>query len=365
MKTSIVKLLSLAVMTAGFFCISEAQAAAPGGAGGAAPGIGAPAGGRAGGRGGFGGAGGGAAGRGGGNGFGGGGGGRGARGGGAPPGPPAPVPAAVAMVKPTPAEVTQMNAELKRLVETDNSPAKALFQKYDSLVSPALAIPMPRDNPCIRPTQTQQRVGPVHESFVELAKKGNIDLLLEGDSITDWWINQGAVGSRTPTAAYTKYFGNIKTADFAIAGDTTQGVLWGLQNGEGTGFQPKAIMLMIGTNNLNAQTQPAEIAEGIGAIVQENRKDFPNAHILLLAVFPRGLPADANRPKIAEINRIISKLDGYEGHVKYMDIGDKFLDPQTKAFLPDSFRGDNLHPQEKGYDIWGAAVMPTLESWLK
>ena len=35
----------------------------------------------------------------------------------------------------------------------------------------------------------------------------------------------------------------------AISGDTTQGVLWGLKNGEGQGFQPKAIMLMIGTNN--------------------------------------------------------------------------------------------------------------------
>ena len=56
-----------------------------------------------------------------------------------------------------------------------------------------------------------------------------------------------------------KYFGNIKTANFAIAGDTTQGVLWGLKNGEGQGFQPKAVMLMIGTNNSGQSTAP-EIA---------------------------------------------------------------------------------------------------------
>jgi len=67
-----------------------------------------------------------------------------------------------------------------------------------------------------------------------------------------------------------KYFAGIKTADFAVAGDTTQGVLWGLKNGEGQGFQPKAVMLMIGTNNTggtnNAGTATAaEIAEGIGA----------------------------------------------------------------------------------------------------
>ena len=78
---------------------------------------------------------------------------------------------------------------------------------------------------------------------------------------------------------------SIRTANFAIAGDTTQGVLWGLQNGEGQGFQPKAIMLMIGTNNTGANTAP-EIAEGIGAVVLEMRHDFPDAKILLLAIFP-------------------------------------------------------------------------------
>ena len=67
-------------------------------------------------------------------------------------------------------------------------------------------------------------MGPRHEGFVEIAKQGNIDLLLHGDSITDWWV-QGDANK----AMFDKYFGAIRTANFAIAGDTTQGVLWGLQ----------------------------------------------------------------------------------------------------------------------------------------
>ena len=47
-----------------------------------------------------------------------------------------------------------------------------------------------------------------------------------------------------------------------------------------------------------------------------------------------------------------------------MDIGQKFLDEQG-AFLPDSFRPDNLHPQAKGYDIWGAAVQDKLAELMK
>ena len=55
---------------------------------------------------------------------------------------------------------------------------------------------------------------------------------------------------------FKKYFGDVKVANFAVAGDTTQGVLWGLQNGEGQGHKPKAVMLMIGTNNTGGNNGP-------------------------------------------------------------------------------------------------------------
>jgi beta-glucosidase len=119
---------------------------------------------------------------------------------------------------------------------------------------------------------------------------------------------------------------------------------------------------MIGTNNTGASTGP-EIAEGVGAVVLELRRDFPDAKILLLAIFPRSTPGDPVRDKIAEVNRIIAKLDD-QRHVFYLDIGRKFLD-EKGVFLPDSFRADNLHPQAKGYDIWGEAVSAKLAELMK
>jgi lysophospholipase L1-like esterase len=274
-------------------------------------------------------------------------------------GPSAPVPPEVAIQRPTPAELVQVNEELKKLINSDTSPANPLLKKFESL----LMLQPTRLNVAATYTQTQQTIGPRHEGFVEIAKKGNIDLLLHGDSITDWWV-QGEANR----AMFDKYFGSFKTANFAIAGDTTQGVLWGLKNGEGQGFQPKAVMLMIGTNNTggsnNAGTATAdEIAEGIGAIVQQMRTDFPSAKLLLLAIFPRGLPGDSVRDKIAEINRIIARLDD-QRHIFYLDIGPKFLDDKG-YFLPETFRADNLHPQAKGYDIWGAAVKDTIAELMK
>jgi lysophospholipase L1-like esterase len=267
-------------------------------------------------------------------------------------GPPAPVPPVLAIPRPTAEELAQLNAAVKKFVETDTSAAKPLLKKYESL----LLVEAPRANTAATFTQTQQRQGPRHEEFVEIAKKGDIDLLFHGDSITDWWTRGG-----NPTPAFTKYFGNIKTANFAIAGDTTQGVLWGLANGEGQGFSPKAVMLMIGTNNSATFTAP-EIAEGIGAIILEMRKDFPNAKILLLAIFPRGNPGDPVREKIAEVNKLISKLDDGQ-HVFYLDIGPKFL-AEGGAFHPDTFP-DLLHPNDAGYEIWGAAVKDKLAELMK
>jgi lysophospholipase L1-like esterase len=268
-------------------------------------------------------------------------------------GPPAAVPPEVAIPRPSAAEIAQINGALTAFVNTDSSAAKPLLKKYES----ALMLQPARLNTASTFTQTVQRQGPRHEGFVEIAKKGDIDLLLDGDSITDWWVQND-----DNRQVFEKYFGAIKTANFAIAGDTTQGVLWGLRNGEGQGFRPRAIMLMIGTNNSGANTA-AEMAEGVGSVVLEMRNDFPDAKILLLAIFPRSVPGDPLRDKIAEANRIISRLDD-QRHVFYLDIGSKFLD-EKGVFLADTFRPDNLHPQASGYEIWGAAVQAKLAELMK
>ncbi len=204
-----------------------------------------------------------------------------------------------------------------------------------------------------------------HNNFVEIAKRGDIDVLFIGDSITDWWRNPGSPqGSNGVLATggkqvFEKYFGAMKVANFGIAGDTTQGVLWRLQHGEGEGYSPKAIMLMIGTNNTGSNSAH-EIAMGVADVVFELRKDFPDARILLLAIFPRG-----DRPtaaaKIPEINKTISALHDNQ-HVFFVDIGPKFL--AKDGTIPREIMEDGLHPTNKGYEIWAEAVHDTLMNWL-
>jgi lysophospholipase L1-like esterase len=193
-----------------------------------------------------------------------------------------------------------------------------------------------------------------HEQNLEVARAGDIDLLFMGDSITDFWRN--TEGRYAGASVQEEYFGHWKVANFGIAGDTTEGVLYRLDNGEGTGFSPQAVMLMIGTNNTRRNTAE-EIAEGVGAVVLSLERHFPDAEILLLGVFPRGGVDDPVRETIAEINGIISRLDDGET-VHYLDIGDVFLDAEGN--IPESVMSDGLHPSTEGYRRWAEAVETPL-----
>ncbi len=260
--------------------------------------------------------------------------------------------------------------------KSDSSAAKSDSSKSDEAKADSAAksnatiaemSPRPRVNSAIVPRLNSSFMAK-HRANVEVAKKGDIDLLFLGDSITDFWRNGGRGGVTDDAAplagrpVFDKFYGDMKTANFGIAGDTTQGVLWRLQNGEGEGFKPKAIMLMIGTNNTSARNTPQEIAMGVAADVFELRKDFPDAKILLLGIFPRG-PANALvRAQIAEINKAISALND-NNHIIYLDIGSKFL--AEDGSIPKDVMSDGLHPTTKGYQIWAEAVHESLENLMK
>jgi lysophospholipase L1-like esterase len=268
---------------------------------------------------------------------------------------PAPVPEAVAIPRPTNEDVKVAERALEKFLQSADSKVKEINRKFPGLIAVRVPPPNTATIPNLAPFFRQK-----HQANLEVARQGNIDVLFMGDSITDFWRNEDGDNAGKPVL--DKYFGHLNVANFGIAGDTTQGVLYRLQNGEGSGFNPKAVMLMIGTNNTGggfggAGNTAEEIAEGIGACVLELQKDFPEAKILLLAVFPRSTPDDPVRATIAKINSIISKLDDGD-RVHYLDIGSKFLD--ANGFIPKDVMGDALHPTTKGYEIWAEAVKEPL-----
>lgn len=208
-----------------------------------------------------------------------------------------------------------------------------------------------------------------HESFNEISKKGDVDLVFLGDSITQGWSGNGK-------EAWAKAWAPLKAANFGIGGDRTEHVIWRLQNGNFDGIKPKAIVLMIGTNNTGHEGRPQkelnganyhctaeQTAEGVKTIVGILRAKMPDTKILLLAIFPRGEDAkDKFRQQNEATNAIISKLD--DGRkVFFMDIGKTFLQPDgtlSKEIMP-----DRLHLSPKGYDLWVQAIEGKVKELMK
>jgi lysophospholipase L1-like esterase len=267
---------------------------------------------------------------------------------------PTPVPDAVRMTLPTAEEIAQVQSSFEQYKAGLDAETRQIFDKFPGLVQ----VKIPGFNTAIFPNLS---VGflPQHQAQVEIAKKGDIDVLFTGDSITDWWDSEREPFAGKPV--FDKYFGDWKVANFGIAGDTTQGLLYRLQNGEGEGFSPKVVMLLIGVNNTRTNTPP-EIAEGVGAVVLQLKQNFPDAKILLLGVFPTQAADAPIRQDIAYINNTISRLhDGEKVH--YLDISSVFLDADGN--IPREIMNDGLHPTTKGYELWAEAVIGPLSELLQ
>lgn len=231
----------------------------------------------------------------------------------------------------------------------------AAFNSLLALAENTTLVPVPRDFP----TNWLSR----HEAYVAEAKKGGIDLLFLGDSITDgWrWDNGGS-------QIWPRLYAPRHATNFGIGYDRIQNVLWRVENGELENIHPKVVVLLIGTNNSGNEDngQPRnltpEIIEGVSNLVRQIQIRLPQTKILLLGLFPRGEKTDPIREQVKAVNTGLAKLDD-GGKVKFLDLGDKFLAPDG-TLSRDRFP-DLLHPNATGYQIWADAMEPTLSEMLK
>jgi len=195
-----------------------------------------------------------------------------------------------------------------------------------------------------------------HEDKLALAKQGGWELVFLGDSITHAWENAG-------TQTWKQYYGNRKALNLGFSGDRTEHVLWRLDEGELDGFEPKVVVMMIGTNNTGHRKDPPEaIAAGVEKILERIKAKSPETKVLLLAIFPRAeQKTDPPRVNNDKANALLAKLADGE-RVVFLDINDRLLMPDgrlSKEIMPDL-----LHPKQKGYAIWGEAIEPTLKNML-
>jgi beta-glucosidase len=149
---------------------------------------------------------------------------------------------------------------------------------------------------------------------------------------------------------------------FAIPADRTEHLLWRLQHGEIDGIAPKAVVVMIGTNNLKSgpiRQPPEQVAQGVAAVVAEIRSRLADSNVLLLGILPRQPQYDWFPAVRRETNRLLAALAESDEKVRFLDFGEKLLGEDG---LPSRrfFGGDLLHPTAAGYRVRAEETAPTV-----
>ena len=199
-----------------------------------------------------------------------------------------------------------------------------------------------------------QRWHELHREDIEVARSDEVEVLFLGDSITEGW----------PAVLLESRFGDYRVANFGIGGDQTQNVIWRLQNGTTGNLDPELVVLMIGINNIGlGGDQPADVAAGVQAVIDQVKQSFAGAEILLLGILPEGeQPATPTRQQVRDTNDLLAKM-AEDPRVHYQDIGAAFL--LSDGTISSEIMADFLHPTEKGYEVFADQLAPLVDSLME
>ena len=169
-----------------------------------------------------------------------------------------------------------------------------------------------------------------------------------GDSITEGGQN------------WSQKLGIPKIRNRGISGDMTNGVLKRLA--EITHFKPKAIIILIGINDLYNIHYQKEIpsAEYVGnniiKITEILREKSPETKIFLQTVLPT--TEVFMKANIAKVNNIIKTYEK-NGVYKVIALNAEFSD--KNGLLKKELTTDGVHLNDKGYTVWVELIKPFID----
>ncbi len=169
-----------------------------------------------------------------------------------------------------------------------------------------------------------------------------------GDSITQGWGDD-----------FGGSFPGMKTANRGISGDTTRGMLLRLKE-DVLSLNPKAVVLLMGTNDLEEKASPEQVAGNLKLILEALQHHSPLMPVILCQVFPSSASKSRPADQIKKINALYAAAVKDRGQVTMIETWPLFANAEGDA-KEEEFP-DLLHPNKAGYDKWATALRPVLET---
>ncbi|WP_428655167.1 SGNH/GDSL hydrolase family protein [Runella sp.] len=192
-----------------------------------------------------------------------------------------------------------------------------------------------------------------HNEILKLNQTEPTKVLMVGNSITHNWGGKPLNNRIKGAEAWQKYLEPFQARNFGFGWDRVENVLWRVYHDELDGIAPEKIIINIGTNNLQLNTDE-EIIEGQKLLIQAMQAQQPNAKITLLGIYPRR----EQEARVTILNKGIQALAKSIG-IGYADIGKPLLLKNGK--INETLFSDGLHPNAAGYDLLGKELQSILK----
>lgn len=186
--------------------------------------------------------------------------------------------------------------------------------------------------------------------FAERQAQDQGGIVFVGDSITEGWHTLASDFAGLP----------LPVVNRGIGGDTTPNLLYRLP-ADVLALHPRALVVLIGTNDLAEHTPPADIADNLRVFHQQVRAAFPKIPIAWCLVMPR--KGDDTYPeRIQELNAFIREIAAADSGITVCDTFTPLALPDGSS-QPESYSPDRLHLIPAGYAVWRSVLFPVLAGW--
>lgn len=180
-----------------------------------------------------------------------------------------------------------------------------------------------------------------HEQVLKLNKEQAPDVLLIGNSITHYWAGEPTASLARGTDSWNQLFKGKVVRNLGFGWDRIENALWRIYHGELDGYEAQKVVLLMGTNNLEQNTDD-EIIDGINELVRAVRHRQPQAQIYVTGILPRAW----HEPRVAALNQMI-QIRLLANEATYVDLSAAFL--QSDDRIINELFTDGLHPNKEGY----------------
>ncbi len=198
-----------------------------------------------------------------------------------------------------------------------------------------------RRAPWFRKTWNDRR-----ETFAADAADHQHAIVFFGDSITQGW------GDLLEAS-----FPGLNVANRGISGDTTRGMLNRLQE-DVLDLEPRAVVMLMGTNDLQEAASAETIAGNVKLIVAAIRKYENDVPIVLCLVMPSSATKERPKAIIKSLNDQYELLAKTDPNITLLDTWSLFAGNDGDAKIEEF--PDLLHPNEVGYAKWAASLQPVF-----